>query len=168
MGAFSKWLLHDDQKYFFDLLFAVIANLIFLGLVTVIFLAAGRGSFALLIFRGFCLLWAATLITHFFLVRIHEVFRINIYDHGNAFLISNLFVSCALQAGWAIFAALIAHRFSSAASVGMTVVMYVIGFVSCLISFYAVSSFFPGHFYRFVSLPLAIVMFIAASIWVWW
>src|ERR1044071_5531695 len=141
MGAFSKWLLDEDQKHVFELLFAVVANLIFLGLVTGIFLAVGRAPYALLIVRGFFILWAATLLGHFFLVRIHEFFRINIYDHGNVFLISNLFVSCALQAGWAVFAALIVHRFSSVASVGMTVVMWAIGIISCLISFYVVSAF---------------------------
>ena len=166
MGAISKWLLHEDQTHLFDLLFAAVVNLVFLGVVSCFLWAADNFSYAIRIGRAFCLLWGVTILAHFFLVRIHEFFKVNIYDHGNAFLISNLFVSCALQVGWAVFAAWSLQRVTFSASMAMTATWYVIGFISCLVTFYAVSAFFPGHFYKFVSLPLALIVFIVTSVWV--
>ena len=116
MGTIGKWLLQEDQKHVFDLLFASVVNLLFLGVASCILWAAGKLSYATDMGRAFCLLWGITLLAHFFLVRIQEFFKVNIYDHGNAFLISNLFVSCALQVGWAVFAALSLQRFTSDAS----------------------------------------------------
>jgi hypothetical protein len=70
-----------------------------------------------------------------------------------------------LQAGWAAFAALAIHSFVADAPVRVLLILYIVGVVSCLITFFAVSSFYQGHIYKLVSLPLALTGFLAFSLW---
>jgi hypothetical protein len=67
--------------------------------------------------------------------------------------------------GWAAFIALTLHSFADDATGWRIVVLYLTGTVSCIIAFYVVSSFYQGHFYRFVSFPLALVSFLVFSVW---
>src|ERR1044071_1586331 len=96
---------------------------------------------------------------------IQDFFRVNLYDHPDAYVISNLAVSCFLQAGWSAFAALAVHSFAQDASVPVAVTLYFVGAASCLIAFFAVSSFYQGHIYKMISLPLALIGFIVFSVW---
>ena len=92
----------------------------------------------------------------------------NIHDRHRAFIISNLAVSCFLQICWSVFAALLVQRFVPGSPLWIMVVLYVVGFLSCLISFFAVSSFYQGQIYKMVSLPLASVCFVGFSVWAGW
>jgi hypothetical protein len=47
----------------------------------------------------------------------------------------------------------------------MVVILYLVGVLSCLIAFFAVSSFYQGHVYKLVSLPLALLSFIVFGVW---
>ena len=166
MGVFTKWLLHENQKDLFEVLFAIGLTLVFLLVTTVIFLSLGKPSFVLQIGRGYLLLWGLLLFVVGVTNRVHDYFKINIYDHANVFLVSNLLASCGLQIAWAIFVALSVHRFCSTASLLVTIVINGMALLSSLVRFYVVSAFYQGHLYRFVSLPLALLTFGATSGWV--
>jgi hypothetical protein len=87
------------------------------------------------------------------------------YDHPDAYVNSNLAISCFLQAGWSAFAALVVYSFATAAPVWLMLILYLVGILSCFITFNIVSSFYQGHVYKIISLPLAFVGFIIFSIW---
>lgn len=165
MEAISKWLLHEDQKDWFEILFAIVLNIVFLGLATLILLAFDRLSLALLFAKGYGVLWLLLFGTVIILTQIHRFFRINLYDHSDAFVISNLVMSCLLQIGWAAFAAQAVQNFTPGMSMWVVGISYTITFLSCLIAFFAVSSFYQGTIYRLISLPITIISFSVFSLW---
>jgi hypothetical protein len=88
-----------------------------------------------------------------------------LYDRSGAYVISNLAVSCLLQVSWSAFAALTIHGFVGGVPVWTVILLYLVGALSCLIAFFAVSSFYQGAIYKLVSLPLALVSFLVFSAW---
>jgi len=46
MGDFAKWLLHEDQKEFFDYLFAIAVNAAFLILIALLLWPLGKAAMA--------------------------------------------------------------------------------------------------------------------------
>lgn len=165
MGAISKWLTHDDQKDLFEVLFAATLNILFLALIALLLWVLGRPRLAFSLAKGYGLLWIVILGTAALVNLIQRSFRVNIYDHSNVYVISNLIVCCLLQAGWAAFAATTVHSFVAGASIWIMVALYLVGVLSCLIAFFAVTSFYQGHIYKLISLPLALVIFIIFSLW---
>jgi hypothetical protein len=165
MREITTWLLHDDQKDLFEIVTAILLNVLFLALIALLLWIFGRAVMALHLAQGYGILWLATLLTAVLFGRIQSYFRVNLYDHSNVYLASNLFASILLQAGWAAFAALTVRSFVNDAAGWMIVVLHLIGTLSCIIAYFTVSSFYQGHFYRFVSFPLALVSFLVFSIW---
>jgi hypothetical protein len=165
MGEFEKWLMHDDQQELFDILLAVVLNVIFLGLIALLFWSLGNFMPAFRLAKGYGVLWLVVFVSVALLNRAQSFFRVNIYDHPNAYVNSNLAVSCLLQAGWSAYAALTVHGFDAGAPAWRAVILYAVGFLSCLVAFFVVSSFYRGHVYKFISLPLASVCFVVFSVW---
>ena len=157
--------MHDDQKELFEIIVAIAMNVVFLALIVLLLWPLGRPLLAFRLAKGYGVLWGLTFVAAVLGNRIQEFFRVNIYDRANAYVISNLAVSCFLQVGWSAFAALTVHSFVRGAPVWIAVILHVVGALSCLIAFFAVSSFYQGHIYKMVSLPLALVSFIVFSAW---
>jgi len=164
-GEISKWLMHDDQKDLFEILVAGALNVVFLALIAVLLWFLGKPMLTLRLAKGFGILWLVTLVSIVLVQRIHRLFRVDLYTHADAFVLSNLAVSCMLQAGWSAFAALAIQDFVVGAPVWMAASLYLVGALSCLIAFYAVSSCYQGHIYKMISLPLALASFMAFSVW---
>jgi hypothetical protein len=164
-GPITKWLLHDDQKTLFEILVAAILNVTFLGLIALLLWPVGNSMLALRLAKGYGVLWILLYLTFLLLGRVQKFFQVNIYDHHQAFVISNLAVSCLLQVGWSAFAALVVHSFVPGSPAWIMMVLYAVGILSCLISFFAVSSFYQGQIYKIVSLPLATISFVLFSVW---
>ena len=164
-GEFSKWLMHDDQKQLFEIVVAGAMNVVFLALIVLLLWPLGRLFLASRLAKGYGVLWVITCVAVLLGSRIQEFFRVNIYDRPNAYVISNLAVSCFLQVGWSAFASLSVRHFVPGAPTWLVAVLYLVGVLSCLIAFFAVSSFYQGHIYKLLSLPLALISFIVFSVW---
>lgn len=164
-GEFSKWLMHDDQKVLFEIIVATAMNVLFLALIALLLWPLGRPSLAFRLAKGYCILWGLTCVAALLGNRIQEFFRVNIYERSNAYVISNLAVSCFLQVGWSAFAALAVQNFVSGAAIWIALLLYLVGVLSCLIAYFAVSSFYQGQIYKLFSLPLALVSFGMFSMW---
>jgi len=164
-GEISKWLVHDDQKELFEVLFAIALNVVFLALIALLLWPLGKPVLAFRLAKGYGILWMVTFMTSVLVNRLHRLFRVDMYAHGDAFVLSNLAVSCLLQAGWSAFAALAVQSFVVGTPVWIVATLYLVGVLSCLIAFFAVSSFYQGHIYKMVGLPLALVGFIVFSVW---
>ncbi|HEX7182528.1 MAG TPA: hypothetical protein VF756_11845 [Thermoanaerobaculia bacterium] len=165
MGEIVKRLLHDDQKDLFEILFAQVLGLVFLALIALLLWPLDRLGMVLGLAKGYVVLWLVLVVATLLLKRIHRWLRVDLYHHANAFVGSNLAVSCFLQAGWSAFAALAVHRFATGVPVWGAVILYLVGALSCLMAFYAVSSFYQGAIYKLVSLPVALVCFVVFSVW---
>ena len=163
--GFGKWLLQDDQKALFEIVFAVILNISFLVLIALLFWPLARIQLVVELAKGYGLLWTILLVTLVLIHQIHQLFRINFYERFDAYLVSNLLMSCFLQAGWSAFAALTVQTFRVGASGWILVVLYLVGGFSCLVAFYAVSAFYYGHIYRLISLPVALLSFLVFNLW---
>lgn len=164
-GEISKWLMHDDQKELFEVLFAIVLNVVFLALIALLLWPLGKPVLAFRLAMGYGILWIVTFSTMVLVKGLHRFFRVDLYAHADAFVLSNLAVSCFLQTGWSAFAALAVQSFVVSTPVWIVVALYLVGALSCLIAFFAVSSFYQGHIYEIVSLPLALVSFIVFSVW---
>ena len=164
-GAVSKWLMRDEQKELFEILVAFVLNVVFLTLLTLLLWPLGRSQLALRFAKAYGALWVLTWASAMLGNRIQDYFRVNLYDRPNAFVFSNLAVSCALMVGWAAFAAYAVRGFIPGAEMWITVMLWIVGLVSCFVAFFAVSSFYQGHIYKLISLPLALISFLGFCAW---
>ncbi|HYV13834.1 MAG TPA: hypothetical protein VE980_23205 [Pyrinomonadaceae bacterium] len=165
MGEFSKWLLHEDQKEFFDYVFAIVLNICFLVLATLVLWPLGRATFALSLAKGYWVFWTVVIITSTVLVLIQRFFRMDLYSHFDAYVISGLVLSGFLQLGWSAFVALAVRNSITNMSVWMAVVMITVGVISCYVAAVIVGAFYVGGLYRLMSLFLGILSFILFIIW---
>ena len=165
MGEFSKWLLHEDQKEFFDYVFAVVLNICFLVLTTLVLWPLGRATFALSLAKGYWVFWTVVIITSTVLVLIQRFFRIDLDSHFDAYVISGLVLSGFLQLGWSAFVALAVRNSITNMSVWMAVVVIAVGVISCYVAAVIVGAFYVGGLYRLMSLFLGILSFIVFTIW---
>ena len=165
MGEFGKWLMHEDQKDLWEILVASVLNIVFLVLIALLLWPLGSPMLAWRLAKGYSVLWGMVYVASMLVNRIQDYFRVNMYDHPDAFVYSNLAVSCSLQFGWSAFAVLTLQSFVGSASLWIVSVLYLVGVLSCLVAFFVVSAFYQGHIYRFISLPLALVNFIVFSVW---
>ena len=165
MGAFSKWLLHEDQKELFDYLFAIVLNIVFLGLIALLFWPMGRATLAFRFAKGYWYFWAILIVTSSFLVLVQRIFRMDLYSHADAYVISGLAVSGFQQAGWSAFAALIVSNSVANAPVWVMIIMYAVGVISSYVASVIVGAFYMGGIYRMVNLALGILSFAVFSVW---
>lgn len=165
MGEFGKWLLHEDQKELFESLYATALILVFLGLSALVLWPMGKASMVYSLAAGYGVFWLVLSSTALLLALFQRVFRVDLYSHPDAYVISGLAVGGLLQAGWSAFAALTARGFALDASAWVAAALYVVGFLSCQVAFAEVSVYYGGHIYRFVNLPLTAAAFILFSLW---
>src|ERR671914_827547 len=107
MGEFAKWLLHEDQKELFDYLFANVLTIVFLALSALLLWPMGRTMMAVSLAKGYWVFWIVLILTAVILILFQRLFRLDMYSHFDAYVISGLVVSGFLQAGWSAFAALV-------------------------------------------------------------
>jgi len=160
----NKWLMHDDQKELFEILIALALNAGFIALVALVLWPLEKSSLAFRLAKGYGILWVMTWAVALMGNRIQDYLRVNIYERVNAYVVSNLAVSCFLQVGWAAFAAHTVNSFRPGTSTWIGIALGFVGVLSCLIAYFAVSSFYQGHIYKLISLPLGVISFITFSV----
>lgn len=165
MGQFAKWLLHEEQKEFFDYLFAIVLNAVFLLLVALLLWPMGRAGLAWRLAKGYWIFWIAVILVASLVALAHRVFRMDLYSRANAYVITGLVTGGFLQVGWSAFVAPFVHNAAAGASVWVGIVMYAIGLLSCWVATVIVAAFYLGTLYRMVNLALAAASFIVFSMW---
>jgi hypothetical protein len=165
MGDFSKWLLHEDQKEFFDYLFALVLNIVFIAVLALLLWPLGRASLAIRLAKGFWMFWTVLIATNALLALVQHYLRIDLYERYNAYVISGVAVSGILQIGWSAYAAPVVRDAIADAPVWIAIVLYVIGVVSAYVAAVIVGAYYSGGLYRMVNSGLAILSFIVFSIW---
>ena len=165
MGEFSKWLLHEDQKDFFNYLFAVALNAVFLAVVALLLWPAGKAATALSLGRGYWAFWTLLIITSLLVGLWQRLFRVDMYSHPNAYIIVALVVSGLQQAGWSAFAALTVRDAAAGAPLWLAAALYFVGLLSCWVALQIVSAYYMGSIYRMSNLIIAIACFILFCVW---
>lgn len=165
MGAFGRWITQDQQEGVFEFVFALVVNVLFLVLAALLLWPLGQLALAASFARGYGVLWIAVILTALLVNRTQALFRVNMYDHGDAYIISNVAASCILQAGWSAFAALALGQALGGAPVWVIVIVYLIAILSCAVAFFVVSTCYQGSIYRVISFPFALVCFVVFSVW---
>jgi hypothetical protein len=165
MGQFSKWLLHEDQNEFFDYLFALVVNLLFVALLMLLLWPLGRLNMAIRLAKGFWMFWTVLIATSAVLALVQRYFQIDLDEHYNAYVISGLVLSGIVQIGWSAFAAPVVGSFAANASVWVAIVLYGAGAVSAYVASVVVGSYYSGSLYRMVNPALAILSFVVFSVW---
>ena len=165
MGAFTKWLLQEEQKELFDFLFAYVLNVIFLALAALLLWPLGKAPLALSLVKAYWLFWNLMVVSAGVLLLFQRIFRLDLYSHSDAYVISGLAVSCFLQAGWSAFAALLVRDFAADAPGWVVVAVYAVGVLSWYVAGVIVGAFYMGGLDRLVNQALAVLSFVVFSLW---
>jgi hypothetical protein len=165
MGEFAKWLLHEDQKEYFDYLFAIVLNAVFLVLIALLLWPLGRATMAFRLAKGYWMFWTGVIVTASVLALLQRIFRMDLYSHFDAYVISALILSGFVQVGWSAFAAPVVVNFIADAPVWIAIILYAVGVLSCYVASVIVAAFYMGSLYRLVNPILAILSFIVFSVW---
>ena len=165
MGQFSKWLLHEDQKELFDYLFAVVLNILFLGISALVLWPMGQVGLAWRLTKGYWVFWVVLFWTAILLLIMQRRLRVDMYSHYDAYVISGLVISGVIQAGWSAFAAIVVRDVTTDASIWGDIVLYGVGGFSCYVACAIVAAFYMGSIYRFTNLLIAMGTFVVFSIW---
>lgn len=165
MGQFSKWLLHEDQKEFFDYLFAIVLNAVFLILIALLLWPLGRAGMAWRLTKAYWVFWTAVIAVSCLLALAQRIFKMDLYSRGDAYIITGLAVSAFLQVGWSAYAAPVIHASTTGTSVVVMIILYVVGGVSAYVAAVIVGAFYMGGLYRLVNSALAILSFAVFSVW---
>lgn len=165
MGEFSKWLLHENQKELFDYLFAIVLNAVFLVLIALVLWPLGRAAMAWQLAKAYWIFWTAVIVTACVLVLAQRIFRMDLYSHYDAYVITGLLVSGFVQVGWSAFTAPVIYNFVAGSSIWVAIILYLVGLLSCWIACVIVAAFYMGSIYRMVNLILAVISFIVFSVW---
>jgi hypothetical protein len=165
MGQFSKWLLHDDQKEFFDYLFAIVLNTVFLLLIALLLWPLGKAAVVCRLTMAYWIFWTAVIAVSCLLALAQRIFKMDLYERSEAYIITGLAVSAFLQVGWSAYAAPVIHSSITGASVMVMIILYVVGGISAHVAAVIVGAFYMGGLYRLVNSALAILSFAAFSVW---
>ena len=165
MREWERWLLHEDQKELFNFLFAAALSLFFGGLAALVLWPLGDARLALRFAKGGVVLWVVLFVTFVVLAFVQRKFKVDIYSHADAFVISTAVVGAVIQTGWSAFAALAVRDFTSSAGTWAAVALYFVGLLSCYVAFNVVSAFYTGQIYKLVNLAVALVSFAAFCVW---
>lgn len=165
MKQIIDWLMEDEQKDLLEIVFAAVVNLIFLALAALVLWPLGRAALALALAKGYVVFWLTLRAASGALDVLQRAFRVNLYDHSDAYIISGIIVGGLMQAGWSAYAALGVRSFTADASALSAVALYAVGALSCLAAFYVVSAFYQGHVYKLANMILAALGFAVFAAW---
>ena len=159
--------VEDIPNEVFEVVASLLLSVLLPGLAALLLWPLGHAPIALQVAKGCGIFWIVVTVTAIVLARIQDRFKINIYDHGDAFLGSNLLVSAFLTAGWAAFAALTVHiALGAGASIGTTVLVFLAaGLPAALIGYVVVAALWQGHLYKIVNLALGFAALLLFALW---
>jgi hypothetical protein len=165
MGAFAKWLMQEEQKELFDYLFAVFVNAVFLVLIALLLWPLGKATMAWRLTKAYWVFWTAVIVVASVHALAQRVFKMDLYERSDAYIITGLAASAFLQVGWSAYAAPVVNSAVSGAPVWVMVILYAIGTVSAYVAAIIVAAFYMGGLYRYVNSALALLSFAVFSVW---
>lgn len=158
-------LIQDAPVEALDFVVIFVFNVLFVGLAALALWPLEMTALAVRLAKAYAVLWGAVALAHTALNVIQSILRINIYDHSDAFVYSNLFVGILLLPCWSAYAALAALGFADGASFWTAALLYLVGFLASFVAWKVVCTFYRGHLYQLVNLPVALASFVLFAAW---
>lgn len=158
-------LIQDAPIEALDFVVVFVFNLLFLGLAALALWPLGMAPLAARLAKGYALLWPAVAFSSVALGMVQAILRVNLYDHPNAFLYSNLTASALVLSCWTAFAALAVWGFAAAATFGTAALLYAVGFLASFVAWKVVCAVYRGELYQVVNLPVALLGFLLFALW---
>ena len=165
MGEFSRWLLHEDQKELFDYLFALVLNIVFVALTALLLWPLSKAILAWRMAKGYWIFWTVLIVTSALMVLAQRLFRMDLYERFDAYVISGLIVSGFIQLGWSAYVAPVVRSSVADTSLWVAIVLYAVGVTSCYVAAVIVGAYYMGGLYRMVNSCLAMLSFVVFSVW---
>lgn len=158
-------LIQDAPVEALDFVVVFVFNVLFVGLAALALWGLGVTPLAARLAKAYAVLWGAAAFAHMALSMLQSILRINMYDHPDGFVYSNLAVCFLLLPAWTAYAALEVRAFADGASFWTAALLYFIGFVASFVAWKAVCAFFRGYVYQAVNLPVALVGYVLFAAW---
>lgn len=158
-------LIQDAPIEALDFVVVFVFNLLFIGLAALALWPLGMVPLAARLAKGYALLWAALSFSAVALGMILAILRVNLYDHPNAFVYTNIAASAPLLSCWTAFAALAVRGLAASASFGAAALLYVVGFLASFVAWKVVCAIYRGELYQVVNLPVALAGFVLFALW---
>jgi len=165
MGVFARWLLHEDQKEWFDYFFALSLNAVFVAVIALLLWPFGKATVALSLGKAYWMFWTVLIVTSAVMVLAQRIFRMDLYSHYDAYVISGLIVSGFVQVGWSAYAASVVRSSAAEASIAVAIVLFIVGVISSWVASVIVGVYYMGSIYRTVNSLLGILSFVVFCVW---
>ena len=148
-----------------DLLIALVLNLIFIGLAALLLWPLGKTTLSLRLAKGYVVFWIVTAITAIGLYQMQRLFRIDIDERVNAYVLSNLAHGLFLLLGWSAFSAISVHSSVAGMTIWPLMILWTIGVMSSVVALVVVTTIHRGVVYRLVNVIATVVSFLVFAIW---
>lgn len=158
-------LIRDAPIEALDFVVFFAINVIFVGLITLALWPPEMTALAVRLAKAYAVLWGAVAFAHTALSMIHSILRIDIYDHYDFFVYSNLAVGFLHLPAWSAYAALAARDFAAGATPWTAALVYAVGLLASFVAWKVYCVFYRGYIYQAVTLPLALVTFALFALW---
>jgi len=158
-------LIQDAPVEALDFVVILVFNLLFVGLAALVLWPLGLAGLAARLAKAYAVLWAAASFVHMALSVAQAILRINLYDHPDAFVYTNLAASALLLPAWSAFAALAVRGPAADASFWTAALLYLFGFLASFVAWKVVCTFYRGYIYQLVNLPVALASYVLFAAW---
>ena len=156
---------NEQREDLREVLIALLLTIVFVAVTALFLWILGKAAVGLTLAKGYGVFWGLLLASVVLLAFIEQLTGFNLDDHFWPVVGVNLAVSVALVTGWAAFAALTLNAATADTSVFTASCLYVMGFLSCYLTFAVTTSCYKGSIYKAVTLPLSLVAFIVFALW---
>jgi hypothetical protein len=158
-------LIQDAPIEALDFVVIFVFNVLFVGLAALALWPLEMTALAVRLAKAYAVLWGAASFAHTALIMLQSILRINIHDNYDAFVYSNLFVCVLLLPAWSAFAALAVGGHAAGASLWTAALLHVAGFLASFVAWKVVCTFYRGHLYQLVTLPVALATYVLFAAW---
>lgn len=143
----------------------LVVNALFLGLVALLLWSLDGPALAAPLAKGYAVLWCATAFTAISVGVIQAMLRLDVNDNFDLYVAPGVAFGVALVTCWSAFAALTAGGHAAGAPTWTKLALYGVGFLASFIGCWVVNSFYQGHLYKAINLPLSLASFAVFAVW---
>lgn len=143
----------------------LVVNALFLGLVALLLWSLGGPALAAPLAKGYAVLWCATAFTAISVGVIQAMLGLDPTYNLNLYVSPGVAFGAALLTCWSAFAALTVSGPAAGAPTWTKVALYGLGFAASFFGYWVVSSFYQGHLYKVINLPLSLASFLVFALW---